>query len=56
MPSGTILRCVTPNNKAILWLQMKGNHTDEGYNRCPQFHLVENWPEEIVLSKQIVAL
>lgn len=56
MPSGTILRCITPNNKAILWLQMKGNHTDEGYNRCPQFHLVENWPEEIVLSKQIVTL
>lgn len=56
MPSGTILRCITPNNKPILWLQMKGNRTDEGYNRCPQFHLVENWPENVVLSKQIVTL
>jgi hypothetical protein len=56
MPSGTILRCITSDNKPILWLQMKGNHTDEGYNRCPQFHLVENWPNEIVLSKQIVTL
>jgi len=56
MPSGTILKCVTPNNKAILWLQMKGNHTDDGYNRCPQFHLVENWPENLILNKQIISI
>lgn len=48
MPSGTILRCVTPENKPILWLQMKGNRTDEGYNHNPQFHIVENWPEKFV--------
>jgi len=51
MPSGTTLRCVTPNNKPILWLQMKGNRTDNGYNHSPQFHITENWPEDIVLYK-----
>jgi len=56
MPSGTILRCITPNNKAIMWLQMKGNRTDDGYNRCPQFHLVENWPENLILNKDIINL
>jgi hypothetical protein len=49
MKSGTTLRCVTPNNKPILWLQMKGNRTDDGYNHTPQFHIVENWPKDFVL-------
>jgi hypothetical protein len=51
MKSGTTLRCVTPNNKPILWLQMKGNRTDDGYNHAPQFHIVENWPEDFVLHE-----
>lgn len=54
MPTGTILKCITPDNKPILWLQMKGNRTDDGYNHCPQFHIVENWPENVVLSKKVV--
>jgi len=48
MPKGTTLRCVNNNNKPVLWLQMKGNRTDDGYNHHPQFHIVENWPEEII--------
>lgn len=51
MKSGTTLRCVTPNNKPILWLQMKGNRTDDGYNHAPQFHIVEHWPEDFVLHE-----
>jgi hypothetical protein len=51
MQSGTTLRCVTPNNKPILWLQMKGNRTDDGYNHTPQFHIVENWPQEFVIHE-----
>lgn len=48
MPSGTTLRCVTPENKPIMWLQMKGNKTSNGYNHSPQFHIVENWPKDII--------
>ena len=51
MKSGTTLRCVTPNNKPIMWLQMKGNHTDYGYNHAPQFHIVENWPKEFEIKE-----
>lgn len=47
--NGTTMRCVTPNNKPIFHLQMKGNHTDDGYNHCPQFHIHEYWPEEFVI-------
>jgi len=56
MPTGTILRCITPDNKPILWLQMKGNRTDDGYNHSPQFHIVENWPENVVLHKNVVEI
>jgi hypothetical protein len=49
MPSGTVLRCVTPANKPILWLQMKGNRESNGYNHAAQFHLVENWSKEFVI-------
>jgi hypothetical protein len=48
MTRGTTMRCVTPENKPILWMQMKGNRTDDGYNHHPQFHIVSNWPKELV--------
>lgn len=51
MPKGTVLKCLTPKGKPILWLQMKGNRTDDGYNHAAQFHIAENWPEEIVIHK-----
>jgi hypothetical protein len=51
MASGTTMRCVTPKGEPILWMQMKGNHTDYGYNHSPQFHIVENWPEEFVIDE-----
>ena len=49
IPRGTVLRCITPNNKPILWLQMKGNRTEFGYNHCPQFHICHNWPDSVLL-------
>ena len=49
MPSGTVLRCVTPGGLPILWLQMKGNREDGGHNHTPQFHIVENWPREFII-------
>lgn len=50
MPSGTVLRCITPNKKPILWLQMKGNRENNGgYNHAPQFHIVDNWPKEFII-------
>lgn len=49
MPAGTVLRCITPTGKPILWWQMKGNREPNGYNHTAQFHLVENWPQEFVV-------
>lgn len=54
MPSGTVLRCITPQNKPILWMQMKGNRESGGYNHAPQFHIVENWPEKLVMHSGTV--
>jgi hypothetical protein len=54
MPKGTVLKCLTPQGKPILWLQMKGNRTDDGYNHAPQFHIVENWPDETIIHKAIL--
>jgi hypothetical protein len=56
MPKGTTLRCITPENKPILWLQMKGNRTDDGYNHNPQFHIVQNWPQDIIIYQNILIL
>jgi hypothetical protein len=55
MPSGTVLRCVTPDGKPILWLQMKGNREDGGYNHSPQFHIAENWPQELVIISGVLS-
>lgn len=49
MPMGTVLRCVAPNERAILWLQMKGNREPYGHNHTPQFHINENWPAEAIV-------
>jgi len=48
----TVLKCLNPDNQAILWLQMKGNKdkVNGGYNHAPQFHIVENWPKEFVVN------
>lgn len=51
MPSGTVLRCVTPRAEPILWLQMKGNRESYGYNHCPQFHIVSNWPKDLIIHE-----
>jgi hypothetical protein len=51
MPRGTVIRCITPNNKPILWLQIKGNRTDDGYNHSPQFHIVDNWPNNVIFNE-----
>jgi hypothetical protein len=48
MPKGTTLRCVNKENKPVMWLQMKGNRTEDGYNHHPQFHIVENWPRDLI--------
>lgn len=50
MPSGTVLRCINPEGKPILWLQMKGNKEDYGYNHSPQFHIASNWPKELLIQ------
>ena len=53
MPDQTVLRCVTPDYKPILWLQMKGNKDKKkgGYNHAPQFHIVEHWPKEFIVHE-----
>jgi len=56
MPNGTVLRCVTPNNKPILWMQMKGNRIKNGYNHSPQFHIAENWPEKFIIYKNTIEI
>lgn len=51
MTSGTVLRCVTPKDEPVLWLQMKGNRESYGHNHCPQFHIVSNWPKDLVIHE-----
>lgn len=51
MKSGTVLRCITPDGKPILWLQMKGNKKSYGYNHCPQFHIESKWPRDLIVHE-----
>lgn len=52
MPRKTVLKCLTPQGKPILSLQMKGNREEHGgYNHSPQFHIIENWPTDFVIKE-----
>ena len=56
MPKGTVLRCAMSSTvegkigKPIFFVQMKNSGGPVGgYNHCPQFHLHNNWPPELVI-------
>jgi hypothetical protein len=58
MPKGTVLRCVAPvevgrkRPRPVLWMQMKNSGGPaDGYNHCPQFHLVQSWPKEFIIHE-----
>jgi hypothetical protein len=58
MKKGTVMRCAIPSlkedkvGKPIFFMQMKNSGgPPDGYNHCPQFHLVQHWPKEFIIHE-----